>query len=138
MKEMIYQAERLKEPLLLASGNENGYNYYVLSLGTHPTAYVELPHESQYFGAEYDDVPVECHGGLTYGRNYLHTVATEDEGRYFIGWDYAHYGDYVGYNELFHLGFGFETRYMTEDIIKECIDVIRQLSDVPDICFGNN
>lgn len=136
MKEMIYQAERLKEPLVLASGTENGYNYYVLSQGTHPTAYVELPKESPYFGAEYDDVPVECHGGLTYGRPYLHTVATEDEGRYFVGWDYAHYMDYVGYSERFNFNTRFERRYTTDDCVKDCIDVIKQLSDVSDTNVG--
>lgn len=129
MKEMIYQSTRLKEPEMLASGEYNGYNYYVLSQGTHPCGYVEIPHDSKYFNVDYDNIPVECHGGLTYGRGFLVGEATIDDNRYFIGWDYAHYGDYVGYRigfieESLHV---FDAKYTTEDIIRECKDVIKQL-----------
>ena len=129
MKEMIYQQTRLKEPEILASGEYKGYNYYVLSQGTHPCGYVEIPKNSKYFNVDYDNIPVECHGGLTYGRGFLVGEATIDDNRYFIGWDYAHYGDYAGYwigsiEESLHV---FDAKYTTEDIIRECKDVIEQL-----------
>ena len=129
MKEMVYQSTRLKEPEILASGEHKGYNYYVLNQGTHPCGYVEIPRDSKYFNVDYDEIPVECHGGLTYGRGFLVGEATIDDNRYFIGWDYAHYGDYVGYRigfieESLHT---FDAKYTTEDIVRECKDVIEQL-----------
>lgn len=69
---------------------------------------------------------------MTYGRGYLHTVADVEDNRYFIGWDYAHYGDFMGYR----LG-GFEeitgyygVKYMTEDVVRECKNVIEQLIEL--------
>ena len=129
MKKMIYQGTRLNPPVILDSGEYREYNYYVLNLGTHPCGYVEIPSESPYFNVDYNNIPVECHGGLTYGRGFLHTVAGIDDNRYFIGWDYAHYGDYVGYHSMFEIDeapFG-DRRYTTEDVVRECKNVIDQL-----------
>ena len=137
MKEMIYQQTRLKEPEILASGEHKGYNYYVVSLGTHPCGYIEIPRNSKYFNVDYDNIPVECHGGLTYGRDFLHTVSAPDDNRYFIGWDYAHYGDYVGYDSMFGLNGG--AIHFTAEIVGECKNVIEQLvalDDVPDTDVG--
>ena len=129
MKEMIYQSTRLNPPEILASGEHKGYNYYVLNQGTHPCGYVEIPHDSKYFNVDYDNIPVECHGGLTYGRGFLVGEATVDDNRYFIGWDYAHYGDYVGYSSMFGVSessCGYK-RYTTDTVVAECKYVIEQL-----------
>lgn len=141
MKEMVYQSTRLNPPVVLGSGEYKRYNYYVLNLGTHPCGYVEIPSESKYFNVDYDNIPIECHGGLTYGRGFLHTVADANDNRYFIGWDYAHYGDFVGYrlggfDEI--TGF-YDMRYTTDDVVRECKNVINQLielANVPDINVG--
>lgn len=128
MIEMEYLSKMLREPITLASGEIGGYNYYVLSLGTHPCGYVELPKTHKYFNVDYDNIPVECHGGLTYGRNFLHTVAAPTEDRFFIGWDYAHYVDYMGYYTAFDHPYSY--KWTTGEIVKECLDVIRQLKEL--------
>ena len=46
-KEMIYYKKQRCE--LLASGICFGYKYYVLNLGTHPTAYVEIPKDNKNY-----------------------------------------------------------------------------------------
>lgn len=137
MKEMIYQSTRLNPPIVLASGNFDGYNYYVINLGTHPCGYVEIPSTSKYFNVDYDNIPVECHGGLTYGRGFLHTVADIEDDRYFIGWDYAHYGDYVGYHDSVFMSNYCDARYTTDDIVRECQRVIRQLKELEDVSDNN-
>ena len=38
MKKMIYSSKAKRE--LLGKGKYLGYNYYILNLGTHPTAYI--------------------------------------------------------------------------------------------------
>lgn len=121
MKEMIYTNNRHSHEQL-ASGTFLGYNYYVLSLGTHPCAYVEIPKNNKFFGKDCDDISIVCHGGLTYvGRQ----LATVDHEGWFIGWDYAHYGDYSGYlppslNDRC-------TQYTTIEMVEDCKQVIMQI-----------
>lgn len=123
MKEMIYQATRLKPPQQIAKGNYKGFDYYVLSLGTHPCAYVDVT-DTKLEHIHYSDIDIECHGGLTYSREYLDTV---DKKGWFIGWDYAHYCDFAGYELTMptSLSTGGK-RWSTQEIVNECEGVIDQ------------
>ena len=42
MREMIYYTNRLKTPELLMGDEYKDFTYYVLNLGTHPCAYIEV------------------------------------------------------------------------------------------------
>ena len=64
MKEMIYKD--MSTPEILDEGHYKQYHYAIVSLGSHPCAYVELPENHQFYEKFYDDIPIECHGGLTY------------------------------------------------------------------------
>ena len=121
MGEMIYENNQ-RSPEQLAAGTFLGYSYYVLSFGTHPCAYVGHPRNNKYFGQNCDDIPVECHGGLTYSSHKLHTV---DHTGWFIGWDYAHWGDYVGYLPA-SLNEG-NKQYTTVEMVEDCWEVILQI-----------
>lgn len=121
LKEMVYNILR-KPPERIADGTYKGLDYYVLSLGTHPCAYIDVS-DTPLAGKDYDDIDVDCHGGLTYGRNRLLTV---DKRGWFIGWDYAHYGDYCG-NCFFVMG---DKRWTTEEIVEECKSVIEQINEM--------
>jgi hypothetical protein len=90
---MIYERKRLDPPERIAEGEYKGFTYYVLNLGTHPCAYVDVTNTNLH-GKDYSDIDIECHCGLTYSREYLNTV---EKNGWFIGWDYAHYCDFVGY-----------------------------------------
>ena len=81
MKEMFYQSTRLKTPEQIAKGNYNGFDYYVLNLGTHPCAYIDVT-DTDLYGVEYSQIDLECHFGLTYSRETLITV---DKKGWFIG-----------------------------------------------------
>lgn len=131
MLDMIYSPQRLASPIVLATGSLRDYKYYVLNQGTHPTAYVELPEWHPFFGNHYDDIPVEVHGGLTYSSHHLPTIADDEEGRFFIGWDYSHYGDFTGFylEPIFQNHkdmFGGKT-YTTNEMVYDCLMVINQL-----------
>lgn len=89
MQEMIYQENRIP-PVRLADGVYRGVPFYVLSLGTHPCAYVDIAPLGLH---EINECDIDCHGGITYHYDYLATV--DHEGN-FLGWDYAHYMDYFG------------------------------------------
>lgn len=79
---------------------------------------------------DYCENHIDCHGGLTYGRDYLSAVDTEKtNGKWYIGWDYAHYGDYMPNSYISMSGvYGeWEKRWTTEEIVAECKNVINQI-----------
>ena len=103
MKEMQYQADYKRE--ILDTGYCYGLVYYILNLGMHPTAYIQIPSNHRLYGKDYDEiyneVDIDVHGGITYTNDHLYISDNQKIDGWFIGWDYAHYGDYAGYEEKF-------------------------------------
>lgn len=127
IKPMEYTARRF-EPKTLATGEYRGLKFYVVSLGTHPCAYVNVA-KTRFDGMsddEMDDAGIECHGGFTYAES---TLCVTDEKGWFVGWDYAHCEDWCGYMELYKDEYR-EThlqRHYTFEMIRDCMDVIDQI-----------
>lgn len=122
MKEMVYK-NRLGYKKLLDHDEYKGIEYYILSMGTHPCAYINLPSKNK------DKITSlinnMCHGGITFNGNILDIGFDEVRGD-FVGWDYAHLCDYVSGINVFD-DFPFEKKWTTEEIlgeIKEIIDAI--------------
>ena len=131
MKEMNYGSKRKKE--VLDTGTCFGLFYWILNLGTYPTAYVKIPESHKYWLKDYSDIDIEVHGGLTYSKDYLNISENQKIEGWFIGWDYAHFGDYVGYEE--HVPSRYRTggkKWTTEEIQKEVYDVCYQLKNIED------
>lgn len=118
MKQMEYKKIEGRE--LLDSGVYKHHEYFVISFGSHPCAYIKLNGENRTFA---ENVP--CHGGVTYSENYLYIAKGEKIKGDFIGWDYAHYGDYLGFDKDFETG----DKYTTGQIVAECKSVIDDLID---------
>lgn len=129
MKEMVYEKDRKKE--VLYSGEYKGYKFAILSLGVHPTAYVE--NKNGFY--EYDEANEKTynqpfpHGGFT----YLGECHWDDSDKTeYLGWDYAHCGDFAGYD----IGnpdpyWANEKRWTTAEIyedIKKTIDFLSGIS----------
>ena len=53
--------------------------------------YVGLPKENRYYRKKYDDIPVDCHCGLTYSEGRLFGQSDKDTG--WSGFDCGHYCD---------------------------------------------
>ena len=123
MREMIYQRDRLEPPERIADGRYKGFDFYVISLGTHPCAYIDVS-DTTLSGEEYSNIDIICHGGLTYSDSILTTV---DKNGWFIGWDYAHYTDYFG---GYFDSFTGCKKWTTEEIVDECKKVIEQLIEL--------
>jgi hypothetical protein len=49
--------------------------------------YVGIPSWHPWYGMDYDNIPVRCHGGLTFGQ------LDEDENLWVIGFDTCHFND---------------------------------------------
>ena len=128
IKEMEYGKERKTE--LLCKDKYKNYNYYVLNLGTHPTAYIEIPKEDKLYGKSYDEIyrigcDIDVNGGLTYSNNELMGISSDN---WFIGWDYAHCGDYCGYEETMPESIRtYGKKWTTKEIIEECKNAIDQI-----------
>lgn len=88
---MNYNKSRCFE--VLVDDVYKGREYKVISLGTHPCSYIKIEKSDEWKDLGYDDILVECHGGLTF-KGELSGSADE-----WLGWDYAHCDDYVGYYE---------------------------------------
>lgn len=121
IKPMIYNKNRLESAEQIAAGTYKNFDYYVLNLHTHPTAYVDVT-DSPLNEVFYVDIDISCHGGFTYSASTLKTV---DKKGWFIGWDYAHYGDYVCGAETY-LNY-YDKKWTTEEIVEECKNVINKI-----------
>lgn len=99
MKEMVYGAIRENE--ILYSGEYKGFDIAIVNRGTHPCAYIRMPddmmeklkaeHPDTY--DDYDSYYGNVHGGYTYCR-YGNVGFEELKTGLWLGWDYAHAGDY--------------------------------------------
>lgn len=123
MTEMVYTDNRRRT--MLHEGVYSGYKFYILSLGTHPVAYVECKLEKccSYDDERLDDVCV--HGGFTY---YGEAAWVTDDKKKYLGWDYAHLNDYAGYE--IRLAPQYRSggkKWTTEEIYEEVKFVIEQL-----------
>ena len=80
---------------ILADGEYNEHEFKIISYGTHPCCYVKLNETDKYYGSPYDDIPLSCHGGITFAKMIDESDDKFEKG-YWIGWDYAHYNDAYG------------------------------------------
>ena len=101
-----------------------GYNFYIISFGNYPCAYVEIPENSKFYGLLYDELDIDVHGGLTYSSNHLNRVK---ENSWFIGWDYAHFDDYTYFDIGCVVIKNPGKMWRTKEIILHAQDVIDQL-----------
>ena len=127
MKEMMYQKKRTKE--VLHSGVYRDHKFVILSLGTHPTAYVECKIYDCDSDGDKRLENISVHGGFT----YLDFASWEDDIKtIYLGWDYGHYMDYEGYEELFplYMRSNEKKRWTTAEIFEEVKSVIDQLIEV--------
>lgn len=115
----MYYQDNLKGYLLLYKDNYKGYNFYIVSYGAYPCTYIGIPKGNKYYGVSFSEVKdLNVHGGLTYSGVLLpHDERFTDY--WYIGWDYAHAGDYVGYlDDKFMIDYH---KYSTEELINDCI-----------------
>lgn len=126
---MIYKNSQ--NPEILANGTFRGYNFWILSYGTHPCAYVEIPKNHPFYGKTYmnmENLDLDVHGGITFSNSSLHDIIKDT---WIIGWDYAHAFDY---SSIFADYIGEPLRkWTTEEIYEEIeiaiIDLINMTED---------
>ncbi len=124
IKPMIYNKHRPGSAEQIAGGTYKNFDYYVLNLKTHPTAYIDVTNSSLN-GKDYMDIDIRCHGGVTWSDSFVRYINKKG---WFIGWDYAHCGDYMDYGSAtLNNMFLNDKKWTTEEIVKECKNVIDQI-----------
>ena len=82
---------------------DEGLRFIIMRGPYHWCAYVGIPSEHPLAGFAYDDLPVDCHGGLTFssdgGGERKGKPSPWPEGYWWYGWDYGHLGDKSFYGE---------------------------------------
>lgn len=123
MREMIYTNQRTI-PEILDSGNINGYEYRIISYGTHPCVYIALPKTHKLYSSYrnlYRNPILKVHGNITYTNNIL-LIGKTRQRNHWIGWDYSSYGDYTGNNND-----ETKKKWKVSEILNETQFVIKQL-----------
>ena len=127
MQEMVYQDKwlTLDQTIILAEGSYKGYEYFVVSYGIHPCAYIALREGQPFYKVRLcEDVDVSCHGGCTFvGWGYKNLF---NETYKVIGWDYGHCDDFSGLYKKIVDTKGLK-KWTTREMIQECEHVIDQL-----------
>lgn len=133
-------------PILEERFEYKGFICVVLFQGSgHRCGYVGIPKTNEYYNVDYNEIPVSCHGGLTYSRSYL--ALNDDSDIWWIGFDCAHWNDAKDYMsarkyfaddeealKIINLLETSDMRYPTGGTVRdlsycknECIGIVNQL-----------
>ena len=136
MVEEIYLGKRMEIPIVLRQGYSGDFQFVILTVGTHPCAYVGVNKKHKLFGLDYDELyeenrNIECHGGMTYASDHISQVKNMGK-RWWFGWDYGHYGDFHDSNLYRGIleGFGGDRRWLLDEIYIEVLEVMKQLEEL--------
>lgn len=137
IKPMKYK-RKMHPPELLYNDIYEGMHYYIVSMGTHPCAYIEIPLKSKLIKMP-EILAINHLAGneIGYREPYLQTsegtIIDSTDHSLFIGWDHAHSSDYTGFIDLKPLWlnnmFDFPElhKWTTEEMIEECKQAIDEL-----------
>ena len=119
---------------ILCEGSYKEYEYKILSYGTHPCAYIACKGKIEGLKSSNDFLlPVHGHA------SYLGDL--DEKGKIYVGWDYAHGGDYLG-DDLVYEGdeewkkyLDSKKKWTTEEILEEVYSAIDNIVefDIKDI-----
>lgn len=130
MKPMIYTHLRTKE--ILHDGLYKNYYFVIVSYGVHPCAYVRVPKNHPFYKRDYNELDITCHGGLTFGDDLKHVIPNDESDAWYVGWDYAHVGDYEILSNIPNFSFIEGKQWTTEEIYEDVKRVIDQLINYED------
>jgi hypothetical protein len=147
IKDMTYSTT--KQSILYLEVNDDDTAICIIDRGGWPCSYIKMPEniyqnyvESVHWDGCYDDIDVWVHGGVTFGEYRKLMIRSEydidkfetdehmPEG-YWLGWDYAHLGDYCyrGLLSEVHYHSSDEKKYTIEELIEEAHEALKQLRE---------
>lgn len=114
----------------------------------HLCGYVALKPEHPDYNKDYNDINVDCHGGLTYGAmcsgHICHTPKPgEPDNVYWVGFDHAHSGDYSPSNAAMVKKYGahfergeYESYKDIDYVTKGVKHLAEQLKSIQDLGYN--
>lgn len=91
--------------------------------------YVYIPKGNLYYGKECDDIPIMCHGGLTYSK--------PEGDNWVIGFDTHHFGDYAPSMKYHNPDLQDKKGYKDINYVRnECMNIVWQLLEAQDTLEG--
>lgn len=115
----LYDMRYIYQRRIAAGGEMDGYQWYIVSYGAYPCAYVrsDIPEKLQ------DEIAV--HGSITFAGKAFNEFPVKGN---YIGWGYNHYDDYCGCLEYPDLASG--KKWTFAEIMDDVRSVIRQLQEI--------
>lgn len=86
--------------------------------------YVAVPKSHQAWGADYDNLDIDVHGGITFGQQGNATL-WNDPDLYWFGFDTAHAGDWVNYSDR-----PTDHRWTLSEVVNETENMAKQFSEM--------
>ena len=136
MKEMKYEEYQMGKEILDCD-KYMGMRYVILSLHTHPCAYIFINKHHYLYKKDYDTIhemmDLNVHGGLTFSDDAIYKVIIYSDKYkcdtlqtikydWIIGWDYAHSNDNYGTTN-------WGKKWTTKEIQNEVKNVIKQIKE---------
>lgn len=101
---------------------DEGLRFIVMRGPTSLCAYIGIPIEHPLSGFSYNDLPLDCHGGLTFSSK---GKGKWPEGFWWYGWDYSHCDDYsFYYDDLTSMKLSKDKKWLVKDVIEDCWNAI--------------
>lgn len=132
--DMAYSRERLKPAHILYLGIYKNYNFLIVNLGTHPTAYVRVPKTHPFYLKTYDDCNPSNSNSFDQvftfsdsSANFAEYLDQPIPDGWYLGVDYAHLGDWTGLLSDEENIRREHRKYTTEEIILDCERIIEYL-----------
>jgi hypothetical protein len=118
------ELKSIKSGTILHDTFEEGIRFIVMRGPSSLCAYIGVPITHPLSGHDYNDMPINCHCGLTFSMK-----GDKDnfpDGFYWYGWDYSHCDDYSFYYDdlpsSMHHSRG--KKWLVEDVVKDSWEAI--------------
>lgn len=92
----LVDISKIPKGTILRDWHDGGVRIVVLRSTFSMNVYLGVPTDHPLAGFGYDDIPLDCHGGLTFSSEGTDKILPK--GYYWYGYDYAHSGDYAWYD----------------------------------------
>jgi len=136
---------KLESGTVMKTGFESGIPFIIMRGPASLTAYLGIPPghpiiKSNYKMSDfkniglslkdvditYDNINLDVHGGLTFGGNPEWLPPSN----YWLGWDYAHSGDYAFYDLDFSSHSRYDHRWTVDEVYAEVKTAAKQLAEL--------
>lgn len=119
----------MKAIKIITAGEYKGLQYAVVSDGNYPRCYTECS-ETFYKNTDHEKIDLHPHGEMTYMgrfndlRAFFHIPKYVS--KFCIGWDYGHYGDWIGRYEDVINRIEKNRKWTTRELVADCKKMIDQ------------